>query len=110
MGATGTIIMSTRTNTRKYENLVASPHVSMLFHDFPQTLDDDGRSGSVSVTIDGELRVLVGDEAEAKRKLHVANDSGYEQFILGPDIAVLAVKVLSARICNIRDEVDRWAL
>lgn len=30
------------------------------------------------------------------------------QFIVGNDIAMLRVDVLSARICNINDEVIKW--
>lgn len=30
------------------------------------------------------------------------------QFIVGKDIAILSVDVVSARICNINDEVIKW--
>lgn len=34
--------------------------------------------------------------------------AGYEQFILGDDIAMVAIFVSQARLCNIRDEVSHW--
>ncbi len=32
----------------------------------------------------------------------------YPKFIVGKDIAMLRVDVVSARICNINDEVTKW--
>ena len=46
--------------------------------------------------------------AEKYRDLHLSNNPEYPQFIVGPDIAMLRVDVLSARICNINDEVIKW--
>ena len=46
--------------------------------------------------------------AEKYRDLHLKNNKEYPQFIVGPDIAMLRVDVLSARICNINDEVIKW--
>jgi len=41
------------------------------------------------------------------RFAHVA---GYEQFILGDEIAMIAIFVEKARLCNVRDEVSHWAV
>lgn len=35
---------------------------------------------------------------------------GYEQFIVGEDIAMVAIFVEQARLCNVKDEVSHWAV
>ena len=51
---------------------------------------------------------LVVATAERYRAEHLKNNSRYPQFIVGKDIAMLKVDVVSARICNINDEVIKW--
>ena len=46
--------------------------------------------------------------AEKYRTAHLKNNPDYPQFIVGKDIAILRVDVVSARICNINDEVIKW--
>ncbi len=46
--------------------------------------------------------------AEKYRSAHLNNNPDYPQFIVGKDIAILRVDVVSARICNINDEVLKW--
>lgn len=46
--------------------------------------------------------------AERYRAEHLKNNPDYPQFIVGKDIAMLRIDVLSARICNINDEVIKW--
>jgi lipid-binding SYLF domain-containing protein len=36
--------------------------------------------------------------------------SGYEQFILGDEIAMVAVFVEQARLCNVFDQVQHWTV
>jgi hypothetical protein len=35
--------------------------------------------------------------------------AGYEQFILGGEIAMVAIFVEQARLCNVNDQVQHWA-
>jgi len=46
--------------------------------------------------------------AENYRQIHLKNNPDYPQFIVGDNIAMLRVDVISARICNIKDEVIKW--
>ena len=46
--------------------------------------------------------------ADRYRQAHLKNNPDYPQFIVGRHIAILAICVVSARICNINDEVIKW--
>ena len=110
--STDVIVMSTRRLTKKFANLQRNKRVSLLLTDF----QDQGRgahaaTGTISVTIEGALSITPkGSEAEAQfRALHLEHNEGYEQFITGRDIAIVVVKVLSARICDVQDNVRHWS-
>eukprot|EP00956_Cyclotella_meneghiniana_P032371 scaffold88678_cov79-Cyclotella_meneghiniana.AAC.1 len=73
------------------------------------TMDVDAKSSHLSLMrftylAEEELTVT----AEIYREAHLKNNPEYPQFIVGKDIAMLRVDVLSARICNINDEVIKW--
>ena len=109
---TDVIVMSTRRLTKKFSNLQRNKRVSLLLTDF----QDQGRgvhaaTGTISVTIEGALSITTaGSEEETRfRSLHLEHNKGYEQFIKGKDIAIVVVKVLSARICDIEDNVRHWS-
>jgi len=132
------LIMTSRRNTQKLENLLRHPSVSVLVHDFPQNRETFVRppgstspenpsspemlaadrlaqepSGTeartCSVTVYGVVRIVEDPAKEEHYKeIHLANNPKYHNFIVGDDIAVLLVDVEAARICNIHDRVSQW--
>lgn len=120
------IIMTTRTDTKKYELLCSSPKVAVLVHDFPSLRkEEEGEGGeggaatttegesageghTYAITLNGVASMQKGKEAERFRALHLENNAAYSQFIEGEKIAVFTVHVTSARICNVEDRVTYW--
>eukprot|EP00747_Dinoflagellata_sp_TGD_P168938 gnl/TRDRNA2_/TRDRNA2_196565_c0_seq1.p1 gnl/TRDRNA2_/TRDRNA2_196565_c0~~gnl/TRDRNA2_/TRDRNA2_196565_c0_seq1.p1 ORF type:complete len:245 (-),score=38.78 gnl/TRDRNA2_/TRDRNA2_196565_c0_seq1:120-821(-) len=99
------LVMTTRRNTAKFTNIERHKEVAVILHDFPRS---PGDQTCVSVTVKGLLKIESGSQAEWLRKLHADNHPGYEQFIVGDNIAVISIKILQARVCNMRDEVSVW--
>ncbi|EKU20406.1 pyridoxamine phosphate [Nannochloropsis gaditana CCMP526] len=132
------IIMTTRTDTKKYELLCSMPKVAVLGEKGggvggnedggeggskrPHRHEkEDGKGGggkgkeggdgdghTYAITLNGVARMETGEEAERYRSLHLKNNVAYSQFIEGPGIAVFTVHVMSARICNVKDRVTYW--
>ena len=87
----------------------------MLVHDFSHTDHDNQKEGNTvskfSITLNGEVFDTEGSkDEETYRHHHLINNKGYEQFIVGKDIAVLAVRIEKARICDINDKVKHWSV
>mmetsp|Transcript_60386 Transcript_60386/g.107576 ORF Transcript_60386/g.107576 Transcript_60386/m.107576 type:complete len:243 (-) Transcript_60386:76-804(-) len=116
------IIMTTRRDTKKLQNILANPKAAILLHDFPAAKGDFEDTGSPnggrkysrtsSITVYGKMRVLDnGSMTEQKyRNIHSKSNPKYQQFIVGENIAVLLVVVESARICNVDDKVTMWSV
>ncbi len=111
------IIMGTRRDTKKYEQMLSCPSVAVLIHDFPHLAVNDEHTSSAksegktcSITLNGYVKVWdAGSEEEAfYRKIHLDNNPDYKQFI-GPDnVAIFLVRIEKARLCNIQDKVTHW--
>lgn len=127
----GVLVMSTRRNTKKYNALVANPHVAILVHDFstlkqeeqvvevasdgggeagapPSPCPSPSPPGSYSVTLYGSARVVTGETAERLRCAHLTANPRYPQFITGPDTAILTVRPTFVRMCDVSDSVTNW--
>ena len=48
------------------------------------------------------------DEEKELRQLHLSNNVDYRQFIVGKNVAVIAVEIERARICDVHDHVSYW--
>ncbi|CAN0216954.1 unnamed protein product [Scytosiphon promiscuus] len=92
------IILSTRRDTKKYKLLQTGRNVAILVHEFPE----------ITITLNGEGTIQQGENAERYRDLHAGKNPDSKTFIVGPHIAIITVRVRSARICNVRDEVTVW--
>lgn len=107
------IIFCTRRNTKKYDQMLECPNVAILVHDFPHlaTLPVGIQHGrSYSITLNGKAIPLPrAAVSERYRQIHLQNNQDYAQFIVGDDIAVILVKVNSARLCDIKDNVTQWS-
>ncbi|CAM9147110.1 unnamed protein product [Ectocarpus sp. 8 AP-2014] len=114
------IILSTRRDTKKYQLVQTGRNVALLVHEFPDAGgssgggDGGGSGGSggsgskVTITLNGTATIQEGEQAERYRDLHVRQNPNSKTFIVGPNIAIITVRVRSARICNVRDEVTVW--
>lgn len=102
------VILTTRRNTKKYNQIVNNPKVALLIHDFEGEHHDD-TSTRFSITLNGEVDTDLGADEEKYRSLHLTNNREYAQFIVGSDIAVLVVRIEKATICDINDKVRRWS-
>ncbi|CAM9184502.1 unnamed protein product [Ectocarpus sp. 12 AP-2014] len=111
------IILSTRRDTKKYQLVQTGRNVALLVHEFPDAGGSSGGGGGgggggsgskVTITLNGTATIQEGEKAERYRDLHVRNNPNSKTFIVGPNIAIITVRVRSARICNVRDEVTVW--
>jgi len=106
------IIMCTRRNTKKFDQMSCSSSVAILIHDFPhlneQASSSQTHGKTYSVTLNGVSQALPENSAdEAKyRSIHLQRNPDYSQFIEGN--AVILVKVDCARSCDIKDRVQFW--
>ena len=106
------IVLSTRKDTLKLQNLLQSPQVAILVHDFPhlQNSKKENYGNTYSITLYGTTRVADGDEADFFRQKHLEHNPKSKVFIQGKNIAIVLVNVTSARICNAADKVETWSV
>jgi len=109
------VIMSTNKNTKKFDMLQKQNGVALLVHDFPHgddvdttTIKTQQSSSSSTITLNGDCRILSGQDEIKYRQEHLKHNPDYPQFILGSDIAVLCIHVTSGRICDVNDNVIHW--
>ena len=119
------VIMSTNKNTKKFDMLRQQKGVALLVHDSSDQAtttaqeddndnndndnsNDNSNNKTLSVTLNGDCRILSGADEDKYRQAHLKHNPDYPQFIVGDDIAVLCVHVTSARICDLNDNVIHW--
>jgi hypothetical protein len=101
--------MATKRRTKKFEALVSNPRVALLVHDFVDGPDASLASGTVSVTVYGDVEVVAeGARCERLRHAHAEINPRYSHFIIGDDVAIIAVRPSEARICDFSDRVSVW--
>ena len=105
----GVIVMSTNMKTKKFSMLQKQTGVALLVTDFDQF--DDRKCTGAAITLNGRCYIVEpGPDAERFRQAHLRANPRYPQFIVGEDIAMLAVEVQNARICDIHDRVTKWSV
>ena len=106
------IVLSTRKDTLKLKNLLESPQVAILVHDFPhlQNSKKEDYGNTYSITLYGTTRVAQGEEADFFREKHLEHNPKSKVFISGENIVIVLVNVKSARICNAADKVQTWSV
>lgn len=108
-------IFSTRRDTKKFENLMRNPNVSILSHDFAPRAEGGGGGapdarlhGSLSITCTGTVRVLSGAEEARLRAEHLRRQPAhYRHFIEGHDVAVVVLPPETAQAVGESDRVER---
>jgi hypothetical protein len=109
------LIMTTRVDTKKADNLRRNGNVSVLIHDFP-TLKTTSRSDTsdfgqtYSITLTGVATIIPNGtkESDMLRELHIQNNPTSATFIKGEGIGVVVIDVEEARICDVLDKVTTW--
>ena len=91
------LVLTSRVASRKWAAMVLRPRVAILVHD-----------ATSSITLYGEATVVEGEVAAVLKAQHLARHPGYEQFIVGENIGVIAVRPSLARCCDIQDRVSEW--
>eukprot|EP00322_Chrysochromulina_rotalis_P011024 CAMPEP_0115866148 /NCGR_PEP_ID=MMETSP0287-20121206/20099_1 /TAXON_ID=412157 /ORGANISM="Chrysochromulina rotalis, Strain UIO044" /LENGTH=251 /DNA_ID=CAMNT_0003320705 /DNA_START=63 /DNA_END=818 /DNA_ORIENTATION=- len=107
------LIISTRKDTKKYDLITRNENVALLVHDFDAGIQADERnyktnmdgSSRYSITLNGVVKVQEGELAERYRKIHLASNESYSQFIVGDQIAIITVNLKRARVCDVNDRV-----
>ncbi|KAK9457584.1 hypothetical protein V1511DRAFT_494054 [Dipodascopsis uninucleata] len=123
------IVMTTERQTKKFFNMTANPRVSILVHDWvsKQAHADDPSSApqgltqfllsmnqaelsSISATLNGQARIVTddGEEKFFKEKHLNSNPSDARRFIDAANVAVVIVKVSSARVADMENNVFSW--
>ena len=110
------MIISTRRDTKKFQLITCNTSVALLVHEFETDADSAGRNYEAigertrfSITLNGQVRVQEGYMAECYRKIHLASNPNYSQFIVGDEVAIITVHLDSARVCDINDRVSHFA-
>jgi hypothetical protein len=97
-------VFSTRRNTTKFKNLCSNSRVSIMSHDFANV---EAR-GTCSITCQGTVVVLTGEEEQRIRAEHLRRNPTYGQFIQGDNIAICVVCPDIAQSCGENDRVENW--
>ncbi len=100
----GLIILSSRADTSKVRHMQNNPAVSILLY----TLGGDGEP-PLSCTLYGTAEVLHPDRDRYYRERHYRNHQEMGQFILGEQIAVIAVRIHRAALSDVEDSVQTWS-
>ncbi|TID30718.1 hypothetical protein CANINC_000634 [Pichia inconspicua] len=115
------ILFCTPKNTKKYQNLVANPKVSILIHDWTSSVEDQSlRSmienlnkneiGDLSITMDGHVTKTIGEEDkdfEEFKALHLAVNPRAGAFVNG-DTAFVLVKIDVSKVSDSRNNVEEY--
>ncbi|KAK9379597.1 uncharacterized protein V2V93DRAFT_373139 [Kockiozyma suomiensis] len=123
------IIVTTERHTKKFFNITANPRVSILVHDWvskqtsttPSSAGPNGLTqfllsmnqaelSSISATLNGIARIVTDPTEEKffKDRLLASNPSDARTFIDAEDVALIAIKVSSARVVDNDNNVVKW--
>ncbi|KAK9469349.1 hypothetical protein V1512DRAFT_256052 [Lipomyces arxii] len=119
------IVLTTERHTKKFFNVTNNPRVSILVHDWVSKQADPTSSAgltqflvsmnqaelsSISATLNGKARIVTDDDEAKffKAKQLESNPSDARPFIDADDIAVIVVKVSSARVADVENNIVNW--
>lgn len=89
------VILSTRRNSKKYENIIKNKNVSLLLFSL---------SSGLSATFLGKAMTTEGQEEERYRKMHMEKNN-MPQFILGEDIGLIVFRMDQIIVSDRQDHV-----
>lgn len=97
------ILFLTRRNTRKYANLIANNHVSVLIDSRSNRSQDFG--SAIAVTAEGNAREINDDRKEALLRIHLEKHSNLEKFLRSPEAALFKADITRYIIVRNFEEV-----
>lgn len=116
-----TIVISSEPNTTKVENIKANPRVALLIHDWtnsvaqkPNDLSqilqnlNQAEVGRTSVTLYGNARIALGEEAEYYRAQHLQKHPNAGCFIRNGE--VILVVPHRGRLADVKGNVQEFDL
>ncbi len=89
------VILSTRRNSKKYENFIKNKKISLLLFSI---------SSGLSATFLGTAMTTEGKEEKHYRELHMQKNN-MPQFILGEDIGLIVFHIEQIIVSNRQDQV-----
>ncbi len=89
------VILSTRRNSKKYDNIVINKKISLLLFSI---------SSGLSATFLGTAMTTEGKEEKRYREMHMQKNN-MPQFILGEDIGLIVFNIEQIIISNRQDQV-----
>lgn len=98
------LIMTTRKNTKKYEQMVTNKQVAVLIHDFPNLDIDKNKTdgNTVSITLNSVCSIIHNQDVAAKyRNIHLEKNPDYTQFIEGNEVIIIRIQKLEYVILKI---------
>lgn len=96
------LIMSSRSNTVKVINLAKNPNAAVLISDATDP------ANPVSVTLNGTVTLLTGDEAEDYLRQHQETSSLRSPFLYSENITIIAFKAKKAITSDQEENVTFW--
>jgi hypothetical protein len=85
------ILFATTRSTRKYDNLVATPRVSLVMDN--RSNDEDDFHEAVAVTAIGDVKEPHGSERDPLQKIFLSKHPYLMDFVTAPTCALLKVEV-----------------
>lgn len=89
------VVLSTRRNSKKYDNILKNKHISLLVF---SSID------GVSATLLGTALTLEAHEEASYRELHMQKNN-MPQFIIGENIGLVVFSIENIVVSNRQDEV-----
>ena len=98
------IVLTSRADTTKVTYMKQNPAVALLFTHF-----SGGERPPVSCTVYGAAQVMDTHRSHVYRQAHLRRHPGMDTFILGDQIAVVAVQIKHVSTATIQDQVSNWS-
>ena len=100
------LLFATEKNTRKYQNLLSDPRVSMLVENSQNELADFQKASVV--TILGSAFEISKNERDSVKKIYLSRHPNLENFVESSDCALMRVKVKSYIVVSRFREVSSF--
>lgn len=96
------LILSSRKDTKKFHNILNNPQAALLVYE-----TDPGQE-PLSCTIFGRINIESGEKEAYYRSLHANQNQAMSQFITGPSIYIMTMKIEQAAVTDLADKVFKW--
>ena len=102
------LIFATYRNTRKYNNLISNPKVSILFEN-RDTSNPDHPETTVLTAV-GHAEEVIFTDSNDELKLHMGRHPELKSFLLSTDCALFQVKVTAYQVVRGIEDACWWTI